>query len=228
MGLGFSRQESLPVDIDINYNLYKASWYEQKYLEKNVNQNYKDKTTLSSDTLEKAGLIISEFIETNNLEKINVLEIMAGNCLASKIIYGLIEKKINTWKATDLQNFSQTIASLDSTIISVEFNIDCVDAVKNYGQNYEILLMISPPPSQSNKDEYDGYGDYFAIKKWTDLPNTKYIIFIGELGASDGSSGMYKYMMEHNIWKLIFREMLLKSTDVFGGPCEKEIFIFQK
>jgi hypothetical protein len=230
MGLKFSREESLPVDIDLKYDLYKASWYEQKYLEKSVNQNLKDKTTLHVDTLEKAGSIIAEFVSTNELPKINILEIMAGNCLASKIIYESIgkknQKKINSWKATDLQDFSEIIAPLDSTIISVEFNIDCVTAVKNYRTNYNTLLIVSPPPSNTNDNS--GYGDYFAIKEWTQLLNAKYIIFIGELGASDGSGGMYKYMMEHNIWKLKVRELLLKTKDVFGGPCEKEIFIFEK
>jgi hypothetical protein len=230
MGLKFSRQESLPIDIDLQYEMYKESWYNKRYLERNVNQIFKDETTLCEETLIKAGSIISDFIKSNSID-MKILEIMAGNCLASKIIYDSIKKDnqtINLWKSTELQDFSQIIAPLESTIISPEFNIDYVDAVKNYGTNYNTLLMVSPPPS-SNKEEYiDGYGDYFAVREWTELPNVSYIVIIGELGASDGSAGMYKYMMEHNIWKLKQRVLLSKTTDIFGGPCEKEIFIFGK
>lgn len=87
--------------------------------------------------------------------------------------------------------------------------------------------MVSPPPV-TEKDEF-GYADYFAIKQWTNIPSTKYIIIVGELGASDGSAGMYKYMLENEIWALKCREkVLFKIDEIFGGTIEKEVFIFDR
>jgi hypothetical protein len=87
--------------------------------------------------------------------------------------------------------------------------------------------MISPPPV--TEDAANGYGDYFAVKKWLELPiSNKYIIFVGELGASDGSTGMYKYMLNHPKLKLVVRSMIYLGKDIFDGKCEKELFIFEK
>jgi hypothetical protein len=60
------------------------------------------------------------------------------------------------------------------------------------------------------------------------VPSAKYIIFVGELGASDGSSGMYLYMLHNTIWKLEIRETISDVPDVFGGIIEKEVFIFKR
>ena len=53
------------------------------------------------------------------------------------------------------------------------------------------------------------------------------LVFIGELGASDGSDGLYDYLVNGGMWNLMCREMLDCSVDLLGGPCEKELFIFQ-
>jgi hypothetical protein len=85
------------------------------------------------------------------------------------------------------------------------------------------------------KTEAEGYADYYACKDWIDMTKkrddkiTTFIIFIGELGASDGSLGMYKFLMEHNKLKLEVREHLHSpKKDMFGGPIEKELFIFRQ
>jgi hypothetical protein len=84
--------------------------------------------------------------------------------------------------------------------------------------------MISPPPNN-----YSNYADYFAIKEWAKVPTAKLFIFIGELGASDGSEGLYDYMIEDNMdWKLDCRKMLYHGYDNMGGDVEKELFIFTK
>jgi len=57
--------------------------------------------------------------------------------------------------------------------------------------------------------------------------NTKYIIFIGELGASDGSEGMYKYLTLHPRLKTVVREILSNGNGLIGGPIIKEVFVFE-
>lgn len=93
-------------------------------------------------------------------------------------------------------------------------------AVKEFEGQFHALLLISPPPNI--------YVDYYAIKEY-ELQKTKkrkIVIYIGELGASDGGRGMYKYMLENPIWKLIHRKVLNESVDPLGGPCIKELFVF--
>ena len=96
--------------------------------------------------------------------------------------------------------------------------------------------MISPSPysnfeQSDNTSKYDlGYGDYYACHDYieqTKKGNRRYIIIIGELGASDGSEGIYKYMIEHPSLKIAYRIMLISCFDIFGGPLEKELFIFE-
>ncbi len=104
--------------------------------------------------------------------------------------------------------------------------INCVEGVQKYSQdNYNILMMISPPPNH-----YSNYADYFAIKEWEKVVDgIKLFIFIGELGASDGSEGLYDYMIENNMyWQVDCRKMLYHGIDGMGGDVEKELFIFTR
>ena len=87
-------------------------------------------------------------------------------------------------------------------------------------------MMVSPPPE--SLDDNPLYGDYFTIREWTNVESAKLFIFIGEMGASDGSEGLYYYMTNHPVWKLDYRKMLYSCEDILGGPCEKELFIFVK
>ncbi len=72
------------------------------------------------------------------------------------------------------------------------------------------------------------YMDYYTIKEYELQKSSKckIVIYIGELWISDGERGMYKYMLENSIWKLIHRKVLHETLDAFGGPCIKELFIF--
>lgn len=83
----------------------------------------------------------------------------------------------------------------------------------------------------SYDDHTCDYADYFAIRAWErvgfgDTKKDKYLIFVGELGASDGSDGLYDYLMRSRVWKIVCRKMLFQGLDILGGPCEKELFIF--
>ena len=80
-----------------------------------------------------------------------------------------------------------------------------------------------------------GCGDYYAISDFikqfcadTDSPS-KFIVFVGELGAADGTKGMYRYMMDHPNLILVASLMLSEEheTDMFGHRLEKKVYVFQ-
>jgi hypothetical protein len=235
MGIEQSRLCELPEDIDERFNEFKELWKSKTYHSGPSNILHPDKPFLSIDILSRAGNLLALYMNTNNIIEIKVLEIMAGNGMASKymkdgLIKGLNEGSEYFWKSTELQNvpelevedeegyFTKINYDIDSYI---KFELDSHEAVVKYGTIFDTLLMISPPPG-------NGYGDYFAIKEWTKMSNSKYIVIVGELGASDGSEGMYKYMMENPIWKCKYNPMLSQGIDILGGPVEKQLFIFAK
>jgi len=82
--------------------------------------------------------------------------------------------------------------------------------------------LISPVPSS------DGYADYFACKDFIDQTREgekKYIIFVGELGAGDGTQGMYTYLMNNPfLITKVKQEILNEETGRF--KVIKEVFIF--
>jgi hypothetical protein len=220
MGVSSSRKAVLPEDLDSKYEDYKKSWIEscKEFSPPN------GKSTLGKDVLESATRAIRDYFIGKS--RLSILEIMAGNGCASEIISNKLKTDLNIekWTATDIQNLPQ------SSSIPVISECDSVEAISRYGKTHNTLLMISPPPSTySPNGPISGYGDYFAVKKWTELDNSQYIIIIGELGASDGSEGMYGFMMSHPVWKCVERKMAYLGVDhLFGGNIEKEVFIFER
>lgn len=228
MGLELSRQANLPLNLDSRYLEYKEGWTNSLVSENILNRSELGKSTLDYFILKKAVDFFKEYLSSKSEwtdVSPKILEIFAGNGVASKIFYdGLKEIFPDTQiKSTDIQNLSQYLSPLSNP---VEFGLNSVETIEKYSdQNYNILLMISPPPASS--ESKSAYGDYFAIRKWSELTNGRLIVFVGELGASDGSEGLYKFMVENNInWRLDFRKMISRNKDVFGLPAEKEIFIF--
>jgi hypothetical protein len=227
MGVETSRQSNLPENLDSNYELYKNSWLSSEYISRLTNRQQPLKSTLSEITLENAATYFVDFFSKHNDFQPKILEIMAGNGIATNIFQQCLKNvgfNNYTWISTELQNFSP-----QNPPISIKFDLHSVEAVEKYGTQCNVLLMISPPPCSS--EVIAGYGDYFAIKKWTEITDpvytNKYITIVGEFGASDGSSGMYKYMLENPNWELVSRNIVYSGTDIFGGEVEKEIFIFK-
>lgn len=152
-----------------------------------------EKAYASPEALHNAGAILKKsFPKTNN-----VLEIMAGNCVASGIIKPYIDHE--KWICTDLFAPSE--------------ELDAIEAVEKYGEWADVLMIISPPPYSQHTNENGtlifngGYGDYFACKKFINkAKKEKFIIILGELGAGDGTEGIYNYLLEHPKLKLITRE----------------------
>lgn len=241
MGLQESRESQLP--IQVNNILFKQkiiqSWVPQNILIKSVNsQQYDGRSTLKQTILVDAFETLCYFIQTNmsELTKIQILDIYSGNGCASKLLYDQLQ-------TIDLQVthiLTDIITYPNRLIFGAKFSeLNTIDAVAQYGEETNILILISPPPSSDsiindseNHKETNidyGYSDYYAIQNYIELCNEKahrYIVFIGELGASDGSTGLYRFMMEHQQLQLQLRKMLQSGCDFFGGPIEKELFIF--
>ena len=70
--------------------------------------------------------------------------------------------------------------------------------------------------------------DYYSIVEFIEqnIGKDKHIVFIGELGSSDGTEGLYNFILTNIKIKLLHREMLITAYNQFG-IIEKEIFIFQ-
>lgn len=229
MGVEQSRTVKYPSNIDEVYKNNKTT-HIQHIKENHLNLPQKGMSTLPEYVIEKAANHILEYlVKTGFKNECKILDVFSGNGVASNII----QKKLNVeMKSTDALDLSMY---MDENSYPVEFNLTGVDAVKKYcDDGYNTLLMICPPPSSpSESSSYDisyvAYSDYFTIKEWANVKSSKLFIFVGEMGASDGSSGLYRYMLRDNPdWKLEERRMLHLGYDIFGGDVEKELFIFSK
>ena len=218
-------------NIDDYETICKRNW--NKSIKDMANYITKDKSTLPYESMTLAGKIIGEYLSLSQrfdnilVNNVCILDPLSGNGVASKIIYKQIQEKIPDVKyiASDIQNLSEIISSKS---LDVEFDIDCVDSIIKHGDDVNVLLLVCPPPysySPTN-GEPTGFVDYFAIKKWTEL-GKKYLIYIGEMGFTDGTSGMYHYMLNHPVWKLDYRKVVIEKEDLFGRLIKKEIFIFK-
>lgn len=234
MGLAVSRA----VDIDERLNLesfrqsIQKTWTEQNVqnYELNSHQGVKDHTTMPKDELAIVAKHLACFFEEKKTE-FHILEIMSGNRAASKFVSDILKasKCSFTWLATDAVAWET---------LHDEFQFQqChgVDAVSRFGEESNVLLMITPPPYlrfQVIKDFKGdvGHCDYYACCDYIKQSEkkTRFIIFVGELGASDGTEGMYKFLTQHPRLNLLQREMIQnKKVDIFALPIEKELFIFQ-
>ena len=179
-------------------------------------ENYKNKcfNTVFSNYV---GKYTNHFIKTFNVIKekekeINVLEIAAGNGMNSKKLNDII--KPNKYIATDLY-------SHENLKFNVKSNLSSEEGVNKYGSESNVLLIIAPPPNE--------YVDYYGIKEYELCSSemNKYLIFVGELGASDGGEGMYNYLLNHNKWNLLHRRILSDDyNNILNDRVIKEIFLF--
>ena len=177
---------------------------------------YLDTMTLGENAIKKASHLLGQAIKEKIPVPLRILEVGSGSGLASKIMTDhLTEQKIyHTIIKTDMADEE----SLKTQ--GIETGILSHNAVKKYGMASNMLLLISPPPKC--------YMDYYAIKEFElQEGDEKYVVYIGELGASDGGEGMYLYMKKDSIWDLIYEELLYTGVDIFGGPIEKCLYVFK-
>jgi hypothetical protein len=197
--------------------------------------------------------ILKDSLDCVKPSTLNILEVGSGTGFNSTLIERLIRdhipnKTINNFIRTDL--FTQYRVIIDSKYDSkyndksatkIECGLASEVAVQKYGQDSNVLLLISPP-SNSHLDYY-AITEYEKIASLNDettasddkeiLDNTsKYIIYIGEMGGIDGCTGMYKYMTTHKHWKLVYRHIICAKLEVYlPHTCKHryitELFIFE-
>jgi len=201
------------------------SWNEEKISDSlnNAEQN-KGNSTLGTKILEQTAEKISEFFhnEKHKLKDLIVLETFSGNGIASYTILKFFEKYIKKWVMTDIVEYEKEKEEKDD-IIKFE-KLNSVDSVKKYGSESNVLLLISPEPGNN-------YADYFACKDFIEQTKPiekKFIIFIGDLGFTDGSEGMYKYLNNNPNLKLVLQDVVFYYLDDFESAIpHKELFIFE-
>jgi hypothetical protein len=219
-------------------------WNEAKIYDEynNNHQNIYELPTLSIPIVIKAGNFLTDFLVKTKLENLKILEIMAGNCAGSRTLYKTIEKKVSIeeWICTDIIDYKKTIKE------NIKFHkIDALTSISRFHETIDILLLMCPPPNPvySTKDVIENgktvtkyfinsiaLCDYYPIVdfiKFTKLnKKQKYIIFIGEMGASDGTEGIYDFMLNNTDINLVYREMIFTTLTTDYGIVEKELFVF--
>lgn len=200
----------------------------------NSHQKDTDLPTMPVSIVNKAGDIIGSFLKKTGMSSCNILEIMAGNCGGSRILLNRIRKcvTINNWYATDVINFPKTIKEREITFTCLHG----LDAVSKFYDMVDVLLLMCPPPNSLflNKEcttiNILALCDFYSIDEFIKLAKKeekeKYIVFIGELGASDGTEGMYNYMIFNDNLCLEIRETIYTGTNMYG-LIQKEVFVFR-
>jgi len=181
---------------------------------------YDLKSTLNSTALECAGNVIKDFLDEKYHEKVNILDIGSGNRCATKIVTDIISCYVSGIKTTDIIHYPTKNPEIEFDLVH------SVDAVSKYGGWADVLLLICPHAGEV-RNPYT-CGDYYACHDFILRTHQKenLIIFIGELGASCGTEGMYKYLLENPRLNLCKRK-LVYSRPLCGGNADHEVFIFR-
>ncbi len=155
--------------------------------------------------------------------KINIIEVGSGNnansCYFERVLSSF--RRIKSFIKTDIYDYE----------IPGNYVCNSETAITKYGQESNILLLICPPVYS--------YMDYFAIKEFEKTPmKKKFIIYIGDIGISDGSPEIYQYL-QHGYtlklangkkkvfkkWNVVFHKSLTPYSDVFADGHDKEMLL---
>ena len=182
----------------------------------NRSQYKPNETTIEACFLIHAAKSARKFFRVINFQKgkEKLLEVYSGNGKAGTIFnhsFGYFPREY--------------IISTDIVFGSVLY--DAASAVKTFADECCVLLLISPQPSCFGDEDW-GH-DIWAYMLWIMKKKTSYknafIIFIGELGRSDGSEGGYNFLMTHPDLRLVHKVVLIRNYSI-GGITEKTLYIF--
>jgi len=228
--LNLSRSKIIPENIHESRAYYSLGWNHPKEISRmhpnSLQHEYRP--TLNRSTLELAGENIEQFLRKCQISEFSFLEIFAGNCEASKIIFKKLKElegvgKKLLWLATDIYDYPKKIER------EIKFcQSNAVDSVGRFGSASNVLIAISPQPFPSYSQGC--FCDYFAITDFIEmkreLATPSYVIIVGELGASDGSEGTYLAFTTHPLLRLVMKVVLMEQYRI-GGMIYKELFIFE-
>lgn len=219
------RAAIIPVNVNNYEKEIQNTWKNQKeHLSREANTAYVDFKQIIPTLI--------DFSKEIEIHFGNVLEVMAGSCMSSKLFQKALINKYDKWIMTDI---FKTVPECEA--------LDALDAVIKYGEQSKTLVMICPPPSSEQQgafpdkidentftnNKYYAYADYFAVKRFiesTKKSEKKYILFFGELGLADGTVGMYQYMFNHPNLSLIYQKIAYNVVTIFG-EAPKELFLFE-
>ncbi len=193
--------------------------------------------------------IIKECYLTPELrvDKYDILEIFSGNRYAANLLIKQMITtgiEIHTLISTDIIDYAcRDTSPLCDCILQFD-HCNPPEAVKNHGRESNVLLMISAPPFPNPGSEHEvekainsntllGCSDYYAISAYIKQTldqqiEGKIIIFVGELGAGDGTTGIYNYLMKHNHLDLVYTNRIDYNIFPFPfGAGVKYVYIFR-
>lgn len=208
------------------HEFWKGSYYKYKSKETNEFEG-----TICKTYMRRVKRYLLDFFGKHPKLRVDILEIGGGNGFNTKLVFDSLSELGSLDVPKEFKLISTDLFEYETKYYQVESDILSHEAVKKYSGQFNILLMISP---MYNSHGVYSYMDYYAIKEFEliDMKEIKYIIFIGELGASDGTVGMYKYMLESSYWRLIYRnkvnvcEQCIDDYYCDYDNIEKEFFIF--
>ena len=143
--------------------------------------------------------------------KFKVMEVGSGNGFNTREIAKLPE--IESIDASDIQKHEPSY--YDVAVFPADEFIK-----SNWTDEYNMLLMVSPTNDNVRLD----YGSIKALEEKHTKP--VYLMILGELGASDGTVGIYHYLTEGSDWVKTAEVPYLQNIDIFGEPVIKAVNLF--
>ncbi len=140
-----------------------------------------------------------------------ILEVGSGNGFNSSLISTL--KNIKCLTATDMLVYQPSFYKTNKALSH--------HAVQEHKADIDVLLLVSPPPNQN-------FMDYYAIKEYELKPQkkVKHLMILGELGAGDGSTGIYFYLFNQSKWQCLQQTPFNKEI-LFGEECVRSVYFFK-
>ncbi len=153
---------------------------------------------------------------------LRVLEVGSGNCIASKIVYDKLKDIVSSWTCTDVIDYNH-----DNGMTFHQLH--AVDAVAQYGATADILVLICPAPPAFERPNggIEVFSDYWSCEDFIEQTTSpRYIVFVGEMGAMDGTPGIDEYLYGHPRLTSVTHATVSVVENWLGRRC-REITIFK-
>jgi len=182
-------------------------------------------TQLSPQAMQTAADLIDMYIPHKGRvlvpHKGRVLEMGSETCITSM---RLCSRNFGeTWMH---MNYVQIVAKYGQQSNVLLFNMPATHTIPKFRPSFGSLALID-----DNDEFYSGYCDYYAIKMFIEQESKesmRMVIFIGEIGVSSGSCGLYAYLLDHPQLDLVLRKEISQepSPDHPNYLISHELFIF--
>jgi hypothetical protein len=183
-------------------------------------------TTIDTGLLRNAGLVFAKDVGPCLPTPLRVLEVYSGNGFATQSFQeGMLQGGVVSWAewiSTDIHDYGA------SQVAKTFHLLDAVSAVKSFGSQANVLLMISPPPCPQSVPS--AFCDYFAIEDFIAMPQEgdtpRYIVLVGEIGRSDGTEGLGLHLKTHDKLYEVIMHTISEAPTLFGDTVVKSIAVY--